>query len=583
MSVHNDKQLAGMPDEVIEEIFNFLDIGSKKSFSLVCKKFNKIYELPKNLHKINFCVSEERGQICDITRQYRHIVDTGNLIPEASLPKFTHLKSYTIIRYEDGSNIKADYLVGLLPHFRNLSCLELRGIFGSCHFYHNETFAHQLQLIFEERMDFEVVEMKHLNTLKIELQLFLLLNGRFVQFSCTQLDNLEIVDWTWYAKNLDFSPLKTLITSQKHLKVLRLIGKRKRVSQMFDTPFIVRGQLKEFKLMSDEPTESNDSLSGYNSTQQDHLADFLMSQNALENLEVDIDIGALVATSKMQYLMQSRLRMPLVKRKINIWNDWNEHKANKIDFDYFTTDELTEESVPNLVTKHVKICFEDLPQASVVRFVSLNYPDLMSLEILGYTDPFDGMNAVNGLKHLESLTLSLFEFLTPSVIHIPTLKILNISQDLDDFGDTDWDDAYKTNLSSFFKNHDQIEEIDMDIHASAQNKETLDKMESEFNEVVENALMQLTSLRKFRIRVYWIRNCPSDSYNSEDNKLLTKCWAHSSKKLAESIKKYANGGFVLQCGSSEFSSEIMKLTKTFDGAVVETDEDPIRMSENSYN
>lgn len=550
-----------MREEILENIFGFLDIGSKKNFSLVCKRFNHIFGLPRHLDQIKFCVTKERGQMCEITRNYRHIVEPGNLIPAASLPKFTHLTSYT--KGEDMedpfSEIKANYLVGLLPHFRYLSCLDLRV----------ETDGEQLAQIFEDRLGFDAIEMKHLRTLKIELQLFLFLNDRFVKFSSDMLEILKIVVFLCFDQNFDFSPVKSLITKQKHLKVLSLQAWNHRVSEMFDTPFIVSSQLKAFKLVSDHGFESEDDLVfGYNSTQQDHLADFLMAQNALEKLEINIGVGTTPATSKMQYLMNSRLRMPLVKRKIRVWNDM---RADSIDINIFSLNELSQSQSLNPATKHVKLNLDlTTPEAyrAVVEFVSLNYSSLMSLEILGYQNPFYGIDALNRLNHLESLTLSLYEFRTPSAIHIQTLKKLQFLQ-YDERDTGGWNCAYKGNLKLFFNNHKLIEEISMKLGGSAA-RNAYDQMDYEVNAIVENALMELPRLRKLTISVDWYLINDPTQYSSE-RKTLLDSWLNCSKLLTESMKRHANSGFVLQCGPSEYSRESKKLMKTFDGAVVETE------------
>lgn len=215
-----------MPDEILEEIFSFLDFGSKKRFALVCKKFNQIFGLPRSLVRIKFHVTKERGPICDITRQYRHIVESGNLIPAATLTKFTNMNSYT--KDDKFTCIKANYFVGLLPHFSNLSCFDFRDI-SYLRGERDEAYE-QLQEILTDRMDYDVVEMMHLKTLKIDLKLFLMLNDRFVKFSCTELEKLEIVK-SHPEEDFDFAPVKSLITSQKRLQVLRLSMREQKVSQ----------------------------------------------------------------------------------------------------------------------------------------------------------------------------------------------------------------------------------------------------------------------------------------------------------------------------------------------------------------
>lgn len=544
-----------MPDEILEEIFNFLDIGSKKSFSLVCKKFNQIFGLLKCLDRVKFCVTKERGEICDITRQYQHIVEPGNLIPVATLPKLTHLTSYTIDK-DFLIHIKANYFVGLLPYLRNLSCLDILQM------SYTQSIENQILQINEDRMGFEVVEMKYLKTLKIDLKLFGLLIDRFVKFSCSKLTDLKIISKYGYNRynGGEVGALKSLIMSQKYLQVLSLSMDTHKITELFDAPFIVHSQLKKFRLSESYSSRASE----FNSTQQDHLADFLMTQTALQELTITIGTGT-PATSKLQHLMNSRLHMPLVKRKI-----WmvKEHQVNRINFYIFTIDELAQSKKPNQATKHLKISLHQITSEAyraAVEFVSLNYPGLMALELFGYINPFNGIDAINKLKHMESLTLPLYEFETPSAIKISTLKILHIFQHYDDGGDGKWKAAYKTNLKSFFQNHKLIEEIIIEIDGYAE-RNVYDKMDSEFNEIAENALMQLHSLRKFIISVDW--HLIDDPDDTDSNKTLLDGWTSSSKVFAESMRKYAKCAFVLQCDLS-CSSESKKLMKTFDGAVVE--------------
>lgn len=164
-----------------------------------------------------------------------------------------------------------------------------------------------LQII-EDRIGFEFVEMKHLRTLKIGLKMFLLLNDRYVKFP-SDLQTLKITNADRSVEESDLAPVRSLITSQKHLKMLSLSMENQNISQMFETPFIIRGQLKVFKLKTKFILDHH-GAPRFNATHQDHLADFLMIQHSLEKLEILIGIET-VATSKMQHLMNSRHRMPL--------------------------------------------------------------------------------------------------------------------------------------------------------------------------------------------------------------------------------------------------------------------------------
>lgn len=297
-----------MPDEILEEIFNFLDFGSKKRFSLVSKKFNQVFGLPKNLNRIKFRATKKRAEIGEITRPYRHIEEPGYLISADALKQFTNLTSY-IVDKNSSPEIEGIYFVDLLPYFGNLSSLNIIRISQQTQSLEN----HMLQII-ESRMGFEVVEMKHLRTLKIGLKLFLLLNDRYVKFPSENLQNLKITNADRSAEEFDFASVKSLITSQKHLKMLSLSMENQNISQMFDTPFIIHGQLKVFKLNTKFISDYH-GAPRFNSSHQDHLADFLMNQESLEKLEILIGI-ATVATSKMQHMMNSRHRVPLVQRRV---------------------------------------------------------------------------------------------------------------------------------------------------------------------------------------------------------------------------------------------------------------------------
>lgn len=560
MSIHknnNKQQLDEMPDEILEEIFSFLDIGSKKGLSLVSKKFNQIFGLPKNLDRIKFRVVRNRERMCKITRQYRHIVEPGRLILAATLSKFTNMTSYTRDGLFNDTDAKYYYhLVDLLPYFRNLSFLDIRIPCG-------QTVQAQMLQKLKDRTGFDIVEMKHLKTLKVSLRLFMILND-FVKFSsCKLLTHLKITKNSKTSfDEFNFEPLKSFIMSQKHLKVLNISVEFQEILKLFDTPLTVQSHLKVFKLVSDlDP--------GFKSTQQDNLADFVMSQTTLSELMISIRGIRESKTSKMQHLMNTRLRMPLVKRKIILLKEIRE---DFFDLDLFTIDQLTQAKQPNQALKHLELFFDfDVPESSraaAVDFVSMNYPGLMTLETPGYDKkPLSGIEELNKLKHMEFLTLPLRQFQNESAIKIPTLKKLHMLLDRSDVANVEGHVGFNTNLNVFFQQHKLIEETDMIIDEVVEEND-YDKMKSMLHELVISALMHLRGLRKFTISIEWSDYHDFDGV-SVSPEALKENWTSMSKLFADSMQNFAKGGFVLQCGPTGIKKDSKKLMKTFDGAVVE--------------
>lgn len=556
---NNQKQLLFLPDEILEHILGFLDIKSKKNFSITCSKINVIFGMPQNMETIKLRPIETRKLSNDdfnITRRYRHVVENkGDLIPEKVWSKLDKITSYLkLARNQSQRKMLSNSLLSMLPSFRNLFSLEISWIYLA-----------QVEVAKMSACKIDVIEMKHLRVLKIDLNMLNLLNERYLKFSTTQLKVLHLTEQKQESmgEKMDFDALKTLIASQPYLEDMNLQTNGFQMSKLFDTPIMVTGKLKSFGLSTNEIT---DELK-LNSTQQDNFCDLLFAhKNSLEKLNIHYQIET-VKTSKMQHLMKIRLDMPLIERYINIYNGDSTDGIIDISDRTFKVEELIQSNRPNLVTRYVNLHREQIG-SQLIDFTTRSYPNLKSLIFTGNFKSTDPIEELNGLKHLESLTIQFKEFRNLPPVNISTLKELKfmmISYDsaisLSEY------EIHASNLKTLLQRHKTLEKLEL-IFVTLSPPYEFEKMICKFHGIMEKALIELCTLRELTVSfdIYSIEQQRDDDEHRAKY-ILYDDWKNQSARIAEVIEKYAQNRFVFQCRQYCRKSLPKTLIKSFDGRV----------------
>jgi len=570
------KTILKLPEEILESIFDYLDFGSKKNFSLCCSAFNTIFSDPKNLQKVNFNGEEaEKSLNFNITRQYKNIWACGKPMSLEMWSKFTKLRSFSnekkvkcyhmncchdwvdknyhensvcLDRPEPFYSITSDYLIGILPHLSHLSCLNLHDIRST--------------LVLERekyQKEFKKVELNDLRILKIDVNLFTTLNARFIKFSTIKLEILELFE---HYTSIDerrlevcnIGALKSLITAQKKLQKLDIrINYYTNIMQLFDTPLVIPSHLKYFILKI-----QYGNFFEFHTDRQDNFCDFICAQKSLEILKFNFLCRD--KTEKMQRLLNARLDMPLVYRFLIVYLDSGDilDPTGRVDDQNYIIEELLKsEKSPNLTTKYLRLHYMHLhgrmqQLSRIVHLITLKFPNLKALNMIYDTLFFDvgGTQKLDELKHLESLKLNVKTLKD----NIPPLAIKNLKKlkirIFGGFRDNSWSTIELKNLTILLQRHELVEELAVEIFQNFRNQYSEDKMyliDEDFQKFLKNALIDLRCLKKFNFSV---------RFGSDTDR-----WTAVTSEIAtETIAEHAKCGFVLE-------TECIKLMKRFDGSV----------------
>lgn len=546
----NNKHFLDLPETVLEEILSFLDFDTKKSFSLCCKKLNDIFGLPRNLKKVILRVTGKNIDRFDkITRLYKNVEEEGTFIPANIWSKLTKITSYTNARYS--SCTTAVHLMNMLPLFSNLVCLNV------C-FSLTKLEEEKLKELVEQS-NVETVEMKSLKVLKINMEFFLILNQSILKFSTADLSTLVFENHSYHSE-VDYDLLRFFISSQKNLRKLSLFGTNRNICQFFDTPLIAGDSLKSLEVRGFDNVNHNVT---FNSTRQDNLSDLIVSQKALEKLDIVIKVDS-PETAKLKYLKRLRLTMGLTYQSFNIFTDVNSYEEyqQKVDFKKFILEEIVsmpKKTIPTV--KNIELKYW-CGSKSIYGFISASYPNLTSLTINEYVETIDGIAALNDLEHLNSLTLMVRRFEDLPTINIPSLEKIKLLLEHDDDRTDKWTQKDFNGLRNFLQSHKLLEDFYLKIDGYVDFKE-LRSMISDFQDFLEFVLIQLSDLRKlhFNVGLLYVASL----YDSDDdNEWEGLTWENVSKPYAELIEKYAQCGLIFTCGDDANK----KLMKKFDGTVV---------------
>lgn len=524
------KQLLDIPDEVLEEIFSYLNFNSLKNISLCCKRLNGILSQPGCMDRIIICFDKDQDKSIEITRQYKYVMDMEFSIPPSAWTKLTNMTSYRFVFHNESNVPSTDtrYLIDMLPKFSLLSCLDIRKINLDVNTLKNVPNHESLQ----------VMEMNHLKIIRINMKTLTLLNGRFIKIQNNQLKVIELVDRSGLevAELNDVQALKTLIDSQC-LKELRL--EVSNINRLFDSPLILSSQLKKFVLISNFTRFVR--LHRLNTVQQDNLCEFVFSQKHLEKRNIKIKIEDL-RSPKMEQFLNSRLDLPLMHQIIN----FDEQKPSEINDEKFERERLPHSSeTPSYSTKQLTI--RASRNQEVLKLITSKFPNVVVFELSSFHR--GNLSMLNNFQCLTSIDLMIFEKEESivSTLNFSALKKCKLW-----FASMPSDFKY---AKGFLNRHKSIEDLDVEMISRMDLKEyTKLKPHKMLSGLLEYAFNSLKNLRTSHIGVSIF----------SDKKSLRHNWDQECDVFTSTVTKFAKCGHVCTWDCKRR----YKLTKTFDGSVI---------------
>lgn len=462
---------------MLEVVYSFLDLSSQKKFSLSCKRLRGLFGLQKNLDRIVFRV--QKDQDVNITQNYKHLEGFERKIMTAeNLTMLSKsVKSYkTDLKIQ--KNVKTAFqkaisknpiragftsmqLLQMLPHFNNLTSLELIGV----------SIQQENLIVPNEIKNQEVemiVEMNQLEILKIDIELLMYLNNRFAKFSGSKLKKLKLVGVIRQKYNCteeDYRGLKQLISSQKNLRKLSVLTGLKHIIHLFNAPLEMSCKLRSLSLRyCDAQTGGNN----FNSIQQANLSEFLASQYELEKIKMNVKFEFNFRTMSMQHVWDSRLTIKLTHRFVIISDNEDPN-----DFSYHKLYDLSRMPSPDLTTKRLNLSLRFVqPTTFNFNLISEKFPELETIKMdLIFLVQQELVN-FSDLKHLHSATIVLSAGSILPSISIPTLKRLAIK--------LDWESQSRNidqHVVEILQQNEQIEEVELDLYGHEKMSSALEQME----------------------------------------------------------------------------------------------------------
>lgn len=520
----NNAVIDDLSDDLLSKVFSFLDLSSKKMFSLTCRRFNTIFSLDSNMKKIIFLVngkSDFRRKLpLNVSRMYQtakfqyltpiHFSDTSTkLLMKTLSNKVTH---FTLTQ----SAMDSHRFFKVLQWFNNTEALELR--------------------------DIKIQSKSTLDTLLSSTKLTLP-NLKCVSMDVTTSDGESTDIFLRIIKNVlvkkkDFTSIKLrflsilntsdsvklcmkLLTRQENLKELHLEGK---IGQFFKVSLCCSTNL-ETLMVAD--TERFDDIICYT-----HLINVIKSQKKLTKLKFPIH-GSLVNAAILQDLMEI-FNLPL--------------KHLDISFDKFDPDLKTSE-IPNLTLKTLKIIFTNvslLPMnknEETVTFLTKMFPNVNHLTFSNDSEICDSsqfclggayvLSKWNGLKFLDFSELPVHH---SCIAHVKFTKLheINLLWTMDHGISNDY-------LCNFYMNNPGIKNVQF-LFKPPHNTFSI-------RTILYRSLKMLKKLQRLNMIMI----------ETEETHLI--CGEHAYEtgyingNVSHLIEEYATPGFELNC-KIEFKNEI---------------------------
>lgn len=464
-----------MPEHIIDAIFDFIDLASRKSLSETCKRFNSIFSHLRNLNKVwlNF------GDQCPLpllTSSRTH----PNLILNKTLPVsiLQHLSSSQNLKglkieiesFKCSSSQSAELtFIDAISHFTNLKHLEVVS-------YPHKSFDILLQNPNKDK--YPRVELKHLEYLKIDGSLFSILFEYNIQFTSEKLR--KIIFGNHPKEKDDQNRMKSFIAKQRDLRALRL----EVYSRFFESPpLIVNSKLRQFELKYPmyfgDPSKSESA--------QNFLKFIESHDKDLEVLTLP-DVVFKVVNSPHIKQLRHRLLDLKIKRTLpieyfSVYRTVPESSLisvdSELDIDVFT-------GPPNLAVEELKMLVYyglTLAMPNLFARIARKFPNLKRIDISDWDFPWR-FPQLNGSLNISELHIDEFNWLES--IMITNLLCLGFEISICS------DEEMHSQLQQLLARHETIEKLVIKgISMTPRNDEEIDSLVK----LVEFALANLKSLK----------------------------------------------------------------------------------------
>lgn len=503
VEIYEPNTLIAMPDHVLERIFNLLNFQDKKSFAASSKKFNEVFSRPQNWDTVWFNL---RKGVLSLSRSYTNIIwDFAQVRTITDHPCWTFLASnLTSLRVENSFcwNFYLQSFFDALSNLSKLTHLDVDLPAPPVEGFLNEN----------EHSDIEIIEMKNLNYLKMDLQLFAFMEGRYVNFAETKkLHTLILQNRDPSVTSEDCNNVLALVKNQANLKTFHLFGLN--IRPFFDFPINLQNKLEDFKLNLIVHKQCP-----LNLQQQNNFCDFVNAQQP-KYLKVYFYVDE--KSEKIKNFLNERMDLPLEAQHIKIVKNCHRNNRNNLIVnDEYTSQDFMEVTAerPNFTTEKLQVDIgvdiSTLSASQIVTRIATKFPNLKSIDIQHWqNEGSEDYSALNNLQHLESLALDDGDRRTLlRSITIPNLKIFHSSP----FTTADF--------MEFLKRHNQIE--DLCIPGTINSPDGQERCVSA--EVIRCALENLKNLSKFTILDY-DRNYRLESTKKTQNLIKSLIEQHKNE------------------------------------------------------
>lgn len=568
VEINHPKSLVAMPDHVLEKIFHSLNFEDQLSFAESSVRLNQIFNASKNLCNLWFKIPNYQ-QASEISRPYENLIwDCREVKMPTSRRWSNFVPSMTSLRFDNAENLQnlaPTSLLDALPHFKNLSHLDI---------VVSESLVTKL-LGTRRRKKVKIIEMENLGYLRMDIKLFNVLDGRYINFSSTKkLRELIITKVTnnrrfsVLSEDLeDASKLRALIEAQTNLGTLHLMGEA--AISIFRTPLnIISCHMEEFKLVVkccfDFPINC-----------QENICDFISSLNQLKHLECKFD-GVLERTRKIDNFFSERLKsssrtQEMVFLEDAFWNLWGFRSPDGIfESQVYVAQSLVLETDqhPNLWTEKLilKINVSHPRIGQIIPFIVIRFPNLSSIDINSQVHTenaqTDCFQALGSLQHLESFALHHFASTFLKSIDIPDLKHFDYT-DNDETVSNDNGEKVE-DLIDFLNRHGNIQELSFSLSGSISQKLIMKTVEYALENLKNLMSLSLTmrdeaTLSKANLEILMYLSCFSlnDDFSSFNSHQFFY-WERTFQLIIQNAKL----GFRFKCSSVE-------IMKRFDNKIVQ--------------
>lgn len=358
-----------LPNEILNNVFNFLDRGSKIAFSAVCKRFDSVFSEPINLKNFTLTLDiDTHRPFPDFQRKYQDVVIKNFVLPANSEEKSKILK----VRHTLGPHLKEIKFLHC-----NISDRFVAELMENC--------PNIESLNFDECIVEKLLQNAHIGIL-LKLESIQAHGNVFealvnVISNVRTLKTITFMRWQHIAMAArirhNYNAVKKIVARQKNLKTLEIAD-----GKFFNSPLNnVSFQLDKIVLFIPVLRER----------QSENLNEFLLSQYQFSDVVYNIRANEYMESvhEAIRYIinMESMRKLRIVfyneSGMVAAYRD-GDTSNNRIEdlfvsfraapFSHRRLIEATSKMFPNLLTLHIKVDSEwlDVNQTSLLTFEPLN-------------------------------------------------------------------------------------------------------------------------------------------------------------------------------------------------------------------